>query len=47
MCPGGPYGMNYNNMDGAYRGSYGENDSFLVLMLTSMCKLIYSCGLVL
>uniref|UniRef100_A0A1J3GHC7 Protein FLX-like 3 n=1 Tax=Noccaea caerulescens TaxID=107243 RepID=A0A1J3GHC7_NOCCA len=26
---GGSYGMNYNNMDGAFRGSYGENDSFL------------------
>ncbi|XP_010462362.1 PREDICTED: protein FLX-like 3 [Camelina sativa] len=26
---GGSYGINYNNMDVAYRGSYGENDSFL------------------
>ncbi|CAH2033492.1 unnamed protein product [Thlaspi arvense] len=26
---GGSYGINYNNMDGAYRGSYGENDGFL------------------
>ncbi|EOA36162.1 hypothetical protein CARUB_v10009988mg [Capsella rubella] len=26
---GGSYGMNYNSSDGAYRGSYVENDSFL------------------
>ncbi|KAF8090978.1 hypothetical protein N665_0460s0019 [Sinapis alba] len=26
---GGSYGMNFNNIDGAYRGSYGETDGFL------------------
>ncbi|CAH8255646.1 unnamed protein product [Arabidopsis lyrata] len=26
---GGSYGMNFNNMDGTFRGSYGENDSYL------------------
>jgi hypothetical protein len=39
---GGSYGMNYNNMDGTFRGSYGENDTYLVLiMLTFLCDLIY------
>lgn len=42
MRPGGSYGMNYNNMDGTFRGSYGENDTYLVLiMLTFLCDLIY------
>lgn len=31
MCPGGSYGMNFNNMDGSFRGSYGEHNGFLVL----------------
>lgn len=39
--------MNYNNMDVAFRGSYGENDSFLVLLLTSLCyyRFLWACTL--
>lgn len=33
--------MNFNNIDGAYRGSYGETDGFLVLMLVSLCSLLF------
>lgn len=41
--------MNLGSMDGAaYRGSYGETDGFLVLMLVSLCSLIFFfCELVL
>ncbi|KAG2328112.1 hypothetical protein Bca52824_010840 [Brassica carinata] len=27
---GGPHGMNFNNMNGSFRGSYGEHDDFLM-----------------
>ncbi|XP_018441933.1 uncharacterized protein LOC108813776 [Raphanus sativus] len=27
---GGSYGMNFNNMDGSFRGSYGEHNGFLM-----------------
>ncbi|KAF3522401.1 hypothetical protein F2Q69_00048089 [Brassica cretica] len=35
---GGSYGMNFNHMNGSFRGSYGEHDGFLVL--THLCGLV-------
>ena len=41
MCPGGSYGMNLGTMDGAYRGSYGETDGFLVRVLVSLYMICF------